>query len=57
MSMGDYDDVEYNRHRRMVPLRKKRETLHNIGGMEKILKEVCELLLHIKSPDLYFIWV
>lgn len=57
LSMTDYlnDDMDYNRYRRMVPLRKKRETFHDIGGMEKTLKELCELLLHIKTPDLYFV--
>lgn len=25
----------------------------DVGGMEKILKELCELLLHIKHPEVY----
>ncbi|KAL9909488.1 nuclear valosin-containing protein-like smid isoform 1-T1 [Glossina fuscipes fuscipes] len=38
-----------------VQLRKSRETFQDIGGMEKTLKELCELLMHIKSPDIYFV--
>lgn len=25
----------------------------DVGGMEKILKELCELLLHVKHPEIY----
>lgn len=25
----------------------------NVGGMDKILKELCELLLHVKHPEIY----
>lgn len=28
-------------------------SFENIGGIDKILKELCELLLHIKHPDVY----
>ncbi|XP_067613435.1 nuclear valosin-containing protein-like isoform X2 [Eurosta solidaginis] len=38
-----------------VVLRKSRETFQDIGGMEKTLKELCELLMHIKAPDIYFV--
>uniref|UniRef100_A0A1A9WD13 AAA+ ATPase domain-containing protein n=1 Tax=Glossina brevipalpis TaxID=37001 RepID=A0A1A9WD13_9MUSC len=38
-----------------IQLRKSRETFQDIGGMEKTLKELCELLMHIKSPDIYFV--
>lgn len=28
-------------------------SFENVGGIDKILKELCELLLHIKHPDVY----
>lgn len=28
-------------------------TFEHVGGIDKILKELCELLLHIKHPDVY----
>uniref|UniRef100_A0A182QKV2 AAA+ ATPase domain-containing protein n=1 Tax=Anopheles farauti TaxID=69004 RepID=A0A182QKV2_9DIPT len=28
-------------------------TFDDIGGMERILKELCELLLHVKHPEIY----
>lgn len=30
-----------------------RITFSNIGGIEKILRELCELMLHIKHPEIY----
>lgn len=43
------------KYKKEVQLRKSRETFQDIGGMEKTLKELCELLMHIKSPDIYFV--
>ena len=43
------------KYKKEVRLRKSRETFHGVGGMEKTLKELCELLMHIKSPDIYFV--
>lgn len=28
-------------------------TFENIGGVDKILKELCELLLHVNNPNVY----
>lgn len=28
-------------------------TFESIGGIDKILKELCELLLHVKNPNVY----
>lgn len=28
-------------------------SFENVGGIDKILKDLCELLLHIKHPDIY----
>lgn len=28
-------------------------TFEDIGGMKKVLKELCELLMHIKHPEVY----
>lgn len=43
------------KYKKEVQLRKSRETFQDVGGMEKCLKELCELLMHIKSPDIYFV--
>ncbi|XP_013110137.2 nuclear valosin-containing protein-like isoform X1 [Stomoxys calcitrans] len=43
------------KYKKEIQLRKSRETFQDIGGMEKTLKELCELLMHIKSPDIYFV--
>lgn len=43
------------KYKKEVQLRKSRESFQDIGGMEKTLKELCELLMHIKSPDIYFV--
>lgn len=28
-------------------------TFEDVGGMDKILRELCELLLHVKHPEVY----
>jgi len=30
------------------------ESFRDIGGMDSTLKELCEMLIHIKSPEFYF---
>lgn len=30
------------------------ESFRDIGGMDGTLKELCEMLIHIKSPEFYF---
>ncbi|XP_031619973.1 nuclear valosin-containing protein-like isoform X2 [Contarinia nasturtii] len=35
------------------PAKKSEYTFESIGGVNKILKELCELLLHINNPDIY----
>lgn len=47
--------LRQKKYKKEITLRKSRETFQDIGGMEKTLKELCELLMHIKSPDIYFV--
>lgn len=34
-------------------VRNSEYTFESIGGIDKILKELCELLLHVKNPNVY----
>lgn len=34
-------------------VQRPRVSFSNIGGIEKILRELCELMLHIKHPEVY----
>ncbi|XP_055841073.1 nuclear valosin-containing protein-like isoform X2 [Episyrphus balteatus] len=31
-----------------------RLNFQDVGGMENVLKELCEILMHVKQPDIYF---
>ncbi|XP_037933084.1 nuclear valosin-containing protein-like [Teleopsis dalmanni] len=42
------------KYKKDVQLHKSREDFNDIGGMEKNLKELCEVLLHLKTPDVYY---
>lgn len=33
---------------------KPRQNFQDVGGMENALKELCEILMHVKQPDIYF---
>lgn len=39
--------------RKEVFAKKSLVTFDNIGGMDKALKELCELIMHIKHPEMY----
>lgn len=39
--------------KREFALAKSSVTFQNVGGVDKILKELCELLLHVKHPNVY----
>uniref|UniRef100_W8BBH1 Putative cell division cycle ATPase n=1 Tax=Ceratitis capitata TaxID=7213 RepID=W8BBH1_CERCA len=54
-SSNQMNQLRQRKFKKEVVLRKSRETFQDIGGMEKTLKELCELLMHIKSPDIYFV--
>uniref|UniRef100_T1H4K0 AAA+ ATPase domain-containing protein n=1 Tax=Megaselia scalaris TaxID=36166 RepID=T1H4K0_MEGSC len=41
------------KYKKEIIVRKSRNTFDDIGGMEKILKELCELLMHLRHPELY----
>ncbi|KAL5289983.1 NVL family protein [Megaselia abdita] len=41
------------KYKKEIIVRKSRNTFEDIGGMEKILKELCELLMHLRHPELY----
>lgn len=47
-----------NRHlmkkfKKEFPLKKSEYTFENIGGSDKVLKDLCELLLHVNNPKVY----
>lgn len=41
------------KYKKEIIVRKSRNSFEDIGGMEKILKELCELLMHLRHPELY----
>ncbi|XP_030380145.1 uncharacterized AAA domain-containing protein C16E9.10c isoform X2 [Scaptodrosophila lebanonensis] len=58
-----YNMREYNDRMPMRSVRKYKkelevlqmsESFRDIGGMDSTLKELCEMLIHIKSPEFYF---
>ncbi|XP_036336819.1 nuclear valosin-containing protein-like isoform X2 [Rhagoletis pomonella] len=55
LGSNQLNQLRQRKFKKEVVLRKSRETFQDIGGMEKTLKELCELLMHIKSPDIYFV--
>ncbi|KAH8240050.1 hypothetical protein KR032_010726 [Drosophila birchii] len=42
------------KYKRELEVQHITECFREIGGMEEILKELCEMFIHIKSPDFYF---
>ncbi|XP_053955722.1 nuclear valosin-containing protein-like isoform X1 [Anastrepha ludens] len=55
LASNQINQLRQRKFKKEVSLRKSRESFQDIGGMEKTLKELCELLMHIKSPDIYFV--
>ncbi|XP_058054260.1 nuclear valosin-containing protein-like [Anopheles bellator] len=41
------------RYRKEVVARTVSTTFADVGGMDRLLKELCELLLHVKHPEIY----
>ncbi|KAJ6634654.1 Nuclear valosin-containing protein-like [Pseudolycoriella hygida] len=41
------------KYKREFAMQQSKLTFENIGGMKKILQEICELLMHIKHPEVY----
>lgn len=42
------------KYKKEVRPTKPRQNFQDVGGMENVLKELCEILMHIKQPDIYF---
>lgn len=41
------------KYKKEFPTQKSTISFKDVGGIDKILRELCELLLHIKHPDVY----
>ncbi|XP_060656063.1 uncharacterized protein LOC132791241 isoform X1 [Drosophila nasuta] len=42
------------KYKKEVEITRSNESFRDIGGMDGTLKELCEMLIHIKSPEFYF---
>ncbi|KAH8302227.1 hypothetical protein KR044_004271 [Drosophila immigrans] len=42
------------KYKKEIEIARSNESFRDIGGMDGTLKELCEMLIHIKSPEFYF---
>ncbi|KAH8395033.1 hypothetical protein KR215_005636 [Drosophila sulfurigaster] len=42
------------KYKKEVEITRSNESFRDVGGMDGTLKELCEMLIHIKSPEFYF---
>ncbi|KAH8365701.1 hypothetical protein KR093_003532 [Drosophila rubida] len=42
------------KYKKEIEITRSNESFRDIGGMDGTLKELCEMLIHIKSPEFYF---
>lgn len=49
----DYGSGPYKKRRSVSQLQEPDVTFKDVGGLDKVLQEVCKLLLHIKHPEVY----
>lgn len=45
--------IKPKKFKKEVFAKKSPLTFADVGGMDKVLKELCELILHIKHPEIY----
>ncbi|XP_022229564.2 nuclear valosin-containing protein-like isoform X2 [Drosophila obscura] len=53
-SPSDRNSGRSRKNRKDLELQHITESFRDIGGMDGTLKELCEMLIHIKSPEFYF---
>ncbi|EDW73130.2 uncharacterized protein Dwil_GK17377 [Drosophila willistoni] len=59
MHHRDYMDrpsahMRQRKYKKELEVQRPTEIFRDIGGMDSTLKELCEMLIHIKSPEFYF---
>lgn len=52
--MNDRGSSRVRKYKKELEVSRSTESFRDIGGMDGTLKELCEMLIHIKSPEFYF---
>ncbi|KAH8270229.1 hypothetical protein KR018_006068 [Drosophila ironensis] len=53
-SRDQLSSARSRKFKKELELQQISESFRDVGGMDSTLKELCEMLIHIKSPDFYF---
>ncbi|XP_064539889.1 nuclear valosin-containing protein-like [Drosophila montana] len=51
---SDRGQMRVRKYKKELEIARTSESFRDIGGMDGTLKELCEMLIHIKSPEFYF---
>ncbi|KAH8398792.1 hypothetical protein KR222_003929 [Zaprionus bogoriensis] len=51
---NDRGQMRVRKYKKELEVSRSTESFRDIGGMDGTLKELCEMLIHIKSPEFYF---
>jgi len=46
--------MRVRKYKKELEVSRSSESFRDVGGMDGTLKELCEMLIHIKSPEFYF---
>ncbi|KAL7733169.1 hypothetical protein ACLKA6_004686 [Drosophila palustris] len=46
--------MRVRKYKKEIEVSRSAESFRDVGGMDGTLKELCEMLIHIKSPEFYF---
>lgn len=52
--LNDRGPSRVRKYKKELEVSRSTESFRDIGGMDGTLKELCEMLIHIKSPEFYF---
>lgn len=52
--LNDSGPSRVRKYKKELEVSRSTESFRDIGGMDGTLKELCEMLIHIKSPEFYF---
>ncbi|XP_067015689.2 nuclear valosin-containing protein-like [Anabrus simplex] len=52
-AVGEDDAPSLQKKKREVVLQESKVTFKDVGGISKVLKDVCKLLVHIRHPEVY----
>lgn len=52
--LNDRVPSRVRKYKKELEVSRSTESFRDIGGMDGTLKELCEMLIHIKSPEFYF---